>query len=124
MQLLTARFQHGKLYILLAILCAGVGIRGWQTTESLWLDELHTGWTVAGTWSDVSDRAAAGNQTPCYFWFIWIWRSYRYGRSLISKLNPMERNNKNQDSYLANISANLNFSLILIESGILNKISH
>ena len=73
MQLLTARFQHGKLYILLAILCAGVGIRGWQTTESLWLDELHTGWTVAGTWSDVSDRAAAGNQTPCYFWFIWIW---------------------------------------------------
>ena len=73
MQLPTARFQHGKLYLLLAILCAGGVIRGWQTTESLWLDELHTGWTVAGTWSDVSDRAAVGNQTPCYFWFIWIW---------------------------------------------------
>ena len=73
MQPPTAHFKHGKLYILLAILCAGVGIRGWQTTESLWLDELHTGWTVAGTWSDVSDRAAVGNQTPCYFWFLWIW---------------------------------------------------
>ena len=73
MQPPTAHFKHGKLYILLAILCAGVGIRVWQTTESLWLDELHSGWTVAGTWSDVSDRAAVGNQTPCYFWFLWIW---------------------------------------------------
>ncbi|MEE3370191.1 MAG: glycosyltransferase family 39 protein [Planctomycetota bacterium] len=73
MQLSTARFRHGKLFILLGILCIGAGIRGWQTTESLWLDELHTGWTVSGAWSDVSGRAAVGNQTPCYFWFIWIW---------------------------------------------------
>ena len=46
----------------------------WAATvqDSLWLDELHTSWTVAGTWSEVADRAAAGNQGPIYFWIVWI----------------------------------------------------
>lgn len=35
--------------------------------ESLWVDELHTGWVVLGNWSELQGRAAAGNQTPAYF---------------------------------------------------------
>ena len=73
MQPSTPDSSLSNLFILLAILFVGAGVRVWQTTESLWLDELHTGWTVSGAWSDVSGRAAAGNQTPCYFWLIWIW---------------------------------------------------
>ena len=37
--------------------------------DSLWLDELHTGWVVSGPWAEVSLRAAEGNQAPVYFWF-------------------------------------------------------
>lgn len=39
--------------------------------HSLWLDELHTSWVVAGAWSDIPDRAAAGNYPPLYFWLLW-----------------------------------------------------
>jgi mannosyltransferase len=40
-------------------------------TESLWVDELHTSWTVSGEWSDVAQRARAGNQSPLYFWVLY-----------------------------------------------------
>lgn len=39
--------------------------------DSLWLDELHTSWTVQGPWNEVALRAAEGNQTPVYFWGVW-----------------------------------------------------
>ncbi|MCA9179848.1 MAG: hypothetical protein KDA51_00305, partial [Planctomycetales bacterium] len=39
-------------------------------TESLWLDELHTSWVVAGPWSDVASRARQGNQSPLFFWVL------------------------------------------------------
>lgn len=42
--------------------------------ESFWLDELHSAWSVWGSWSEVAPRAAAGNQTPPYFWLLWIWK--------------------------------------------------
>ena len=40
--------------------------------ESLWIDELHTSWAAnASSWRKIAQRAAAaGNQTPAYFWFI------------------------------------------------------
>ncbi len=38
--------------------------------ESLWIDELHSSWVVAGSWSDVAPRAAVGNQSPLYYWGI------------------------------------------------------
>lgn len=39
--------------------------------ESLWIDELHTSWCAnADSWRDVARRAAAGNQTPAYFFFV------------------------------------------------------
>ena len=40
--------------------------------ESLWLDELHTSWTISGSWQEIATRAAAGNQTPLYFWFVGV----------------------------------------------------
>lgn len=41
--------------------------------ESLWVDELHTAWVVAGSWEQVPPRAAIGNQTPWYFYGLWFW---------------------------------------------------
>lgn len=41
--------------------------------ESLWLDELHSSWTVWGDLSDVEPRARMGNQTPYFFWLLWGW---------------------------------------------------
>ena len=37
-------------------------------SESLWLDELHTAWTVAGSGSDLPARALAGNTGPAWFY--------------------------------------------------------
>jgi mannosyltransferase len=41
-----------------------------SSLESLWIDELHTAWTVSGRWQDIASRAADGNQTPLYFWLV------------------------------------------------------
>lgn len=43
-----------------------MGLRG-----SLWLDELHTAWTVSGDFSDVASRAMLGNQPPLPYWLLW-----------------------------------------------------
>ncbi len=40
-------------------------------TESLWVDELHTSWTVSGDFSQVAGRARAGNQSPVFFWLLY-----------------------------------------------------
>ncbi len=39
--------------------------------DVLWVDELHTSWTVAGELNDVTPRAVQGNQSPLYFWLVW-----------------------------------------------------
>lgn len=41
--------------------------------ESLWVDELHSVWVIAGDWSEVKDRAAFGNQSPLYFYGLKAW---------------------------------------------------
>jgi mannosyltransferase len=53
---------------LLAIVAVGVWLRCRSLDESLWLDELHTSWVVAGELSDVAPRARLGNQHPLYFY--------------------------------------------------------
>ncbi|WP_254513592.1 glycosyltransferase family 39 protein [Anatilimnocola floriformis] len=60
------------IIVLSAIVVLTVILRGWQLGESLWLDELHTSWTVSGSLSDVAQRAAVGNQSPVYFWLTWF----------------------------------------------------
>lgn len=59
--------------LMLGSLAIGTALR-WQTaiSESLWLDELHTGWVVGDTFAEVWLRSAEGNQTPLYFWVTWF----------------------------------------------------
>jgi len=52
-------------------------------SEFLWLDELHTSWSVNGSLRDVASRAADGNQTPLYFWLSWFIGSV-FGQSELS----------------------------------------
>ncbi|MEZ6137823.1 MAG: hypothetical protein R3C53_23290 [Pirellulaceae bacterium] len=42
------------------------------STESLWVDELHSSWSISGTFGQIADRASAGNQTPIYLWSLWL----------------------------------------------------
>ena len=37
-------------------------------SDSVWLDELHTGWVIDAPFSDIWERATSGNQTPLYFY--------------------------------------------------------
>lgn len=60
----------------LAALYALVG-----SSESLWLDELHSSWTISGSFGQIVDRAAEGNQSPVYFWLLWLSQSI-WGRTL------------------------------------------
>ncbi|MFO7902810.1 MAG: glycosyltransferase family 39 protein [Planctomycetota bacterium] len=66
-----ARPRWGPTVCLVLIVLGAAGLRGWQVTESLWLDELHTSWVVADTAGAVAERARAGNQSPLYFWLVW-----------------------------------------------------
>ena len=58
--------------LLLGITLLAALLRLWQAGESLWIDELHTSWVVSGTLSEVMPRAAMGNQSPLYFWGLWL----------------------------------------------------
>ena len=40
--------------------------------DSLWVDELHTSWTIADGFGEVYARAALGNQSPVFFWAQWL----------------------------------------------------
>lgn len=50
---------------------AAAGMRLYRADESLWVDELHTAWTVSAAAENVAPRAAIGNQTPVYFYGVW-----------------------------------------------------
>lgn len=54
------------------VLAAGLSLvwLSGAATESLWVDELHTSWTVAGGWSEIAPRAKQGNQSPLFFWIL------------------------------------------------------
>ncbi|MEM6777368.1 MAG: hypothetical protein AAF670_06900 [Planctomycetota bacterium] len=41
--------------------------------DSFWLDELHSAWVIRDAIGDVAVRASQGNQSPLYFWLLWIW---------------------------------------------------
>lgn len=60
------------LYLLGAIVAFSALLRLWQVRESLWVDELHTAWCASGPLAEVGARAAAGNQSPLFFWLEWL----------------------------------------------------
>ncbi len=45
-------------------------LAGYTAWESLWVDELHSSWSVSGSFAEVAPRAQAGNQSPIYFWLL------------------------------------------------------
>lgn len=60
-------------WLALAIVAAlALLLRAVTAGQSLWVDELHTAWTVDGTLGQVATRARAGNQPPLYFWLVWF----------------------------------------------------
>lgn len=52
--------------LVIVVLLGGV-LRTATAGGSLWLDELHTAWTVQGEWQELPPRAAIGNQSPAFF---------------------------------------------------------
>jgi hypothetical protein len=53
-------------------LLVGLFFRVRPIHESLWVDELHTAWTVSEHFSDVAHRSHMGNQSPLYPWMMWV----------------------------------------------------
>lgn len=60
------------MFALAGVLLVSFGLRIWQINEPLWVDELHTSWTIHDGWSEIPERAALGNQSPMYFWLTRI----------------------------------------------------
>ena len=60
------------LLALAAVLGLAAGLRLLQVHESLWLDELHTAWTVCDGWGQITSRAGLGNHPPTYFFMAWV----------------------------------------------------
>lgn len=67
-----ARLPNVVALTLLGIVTlVGLLLRIAQVDESLWLDELHTAWTISGGLADIPHRAAMGNYSPVYFLLPW-----------------------------------------------------
>ncbi len=60
------------VWLLAALTLLSFGMRLAQVDESLWVDELHTAWVVADGVNEVAPRALLGNQSPLYFYLVWI----------------------------------------------------
>ncbi len=64
------------LWPIVSLVVLFVVLGGWLRfsiagSELCWLDELHTGWVVNDSLTEVASRATSGNQTPLYFWLVW-----------------------------------------------------
>ena len=59
-----------RITLALSIVCllVGLALRLVAAHDYLWLDELHTGWTVSGSLADVYWRSVDGNQSPLFFY--------------------------------------------------------
>ena len=55
---------------LLAILVIGVFLRCYPIHENVWIDELHTAWSVVADGNDFNERVRLGNNEPLYFLFV------------------------------------------------------
>lgn len=72
---------------LLGVVGLGAYLRFLALSEPFWLDELHTAWCVSGGWDQVASRAAAGNQSPLFFWLEYLCFS-GFGDSALSLRVP------------------------------------
>jgi hypothetical protein len=68
-------FRWWVLIPILILILFGIVLRvAIGVSDELWLDELHTAWTTDGKWNQIAPRAKSGNQTPVYFWLVWLLR--------------------------------------------------
>ena len=67
--MLSIRKQSYLLSSMIGIAVIAVISRGYLDLP-LWIDELHTSWTLLADWNAVSERAMAGNQSPLYFYLL------------------------------------------------------
>lgn len=58
-------------FLVVVFLLLGLLLRAHDLGHGLWLDELHTAWTVGGGLDDVAPRVRIGNQSPTYFYLEW-----------------------------------------------------
>ena len=79
------RFAVGVLFLF--VFAVAIVARLPTCHESFWLDELHSAWSVWGSLGEVMPRSAAGNQTPTYFWAMWLWKQM-FGGSELSLRMP------------------------------------
>ena len=63
-------FARWSTPLVTLITLLGLAIRAYTLDSSLWLDELHTSWTVGASANQLADRAALGNNSPGYFWIV------------------------------------------------------
>lgn len=70
----SALVDHSWLptFACLALVLVAAWLRLVQCQESLWIDELHTAWTVAAGMSQIPARAGQGNYSPLYFLLPWL----------------------------------------------------
>lgn len=55
---------------LLAILVVGIFLRCYPIHENVWIDELHTAWSVTADGSEFNERVRLGNNAPLYFLLV------------------------------------------------------
>ena len=72
--------RWGWCVVPLVLGLGGAWLRVAIACESLWLDELHTGYCVSGSLSEVAPRSLMGNQSPFYYWLCWLF--YQTGISI------------------------------------------
>lgn len=65
-----------RLAIIVAVFVIAVAARWPSCGESFWVDELHTAWCISGTFDQVGERAAIGNQQPLYFAALALWHEW------------------------------------------------
>src|SRR6056297_2163722 len=51
--------------------------------------EFHSALAVWGNFPEVGPRAAAGNQTPFYFWGLWLWKLLFGGSEIALRLSSV-----------------------------------
>jgi uncharacterized membrane protein len=65
------RRKGTDIAILVVLVGVGAALRLYNSSESLWLDELHTSWAVVGGAGTLSERALKGNTLPPYCFLVW-----------------------------------------------------
>ena len=74
----TARINRALVACIVFLIACGLRIP--SCYESLWLDELHSAWAVWDGLGEVATRAELGNQTPFYFFGLWLWKELVGGK--------------------------------------------